>query len=654
MLRLIKKMITGSMDWFLYTFLSEKQKASLSNLFTDKQKEKIKRFTKDGKKQAQRRKLKTVKHHLYNLGFTDRGFTELEKLYSTSRDPYMKRLAAWELTLWHANKYTKDGARQALVYIGAAIDGEKDQNQLRKAAILKAECHEMLDEIEAGKRVITEALANQQHPDLYMAAANLEGSIDERVNWINQALGVYNLQPILFSTNAETVTYDDLKTEPLDRKIEEGPKVSVILPAFNAETGVRIAIESILNQTWQNIELLAVDDCSPDNTAEVIKEYSRKDPRVKFLSTPTNSGPYVARNIALKEATGEYVTVNDADDWSHAEKIEKQVTHLIENKETIANTSEHARLTEDLKLYRRGTPGIYIFPNMSSLMFRREPVVRELGSWDSVRFAADGEFKRRLIKVFGKNNYVDLKSGPLSLPRQSVASLTGSSAFGYNGFFKGVRKEYVESLEFHHARTDTFYYPYPGEARPFPVPEPMWPKREDKPSGKRQFDVVIASDFRIAGEMVMEEIKRRKNAGVRLGLIQMYQYDLDIEKDIDKDVRSLLDGDQIQMLVYGEKITTDDMLIINPVVLEDWQNYIPQVDAETIHVIVNQLPTQGEKRFYNMEHCLSQMEAYFDKPGTWYPLHANIRESLITDHKDELTAIHLADEDWQNRAGSNE
>src|SRR5690625_6605125 len=72
----------------------------------------------------------------------------------------------------------------------------------------------------------------------------------------------------------------------------------------------------------------------------------------------------------------------------------------MNHEEIIANTSEHARLTEDLKIYRRGTPGIYIFPNMSSTMCRREPVLKELGSWDSVRFAADGEFRRRLLRVF--------------------------------------------------------------------------------------------------------------------------------------------------------------------------------------------------------------------------------------------------------------
>src|SRR5699024_12652116 len=84
---------------------------------------------------------------------------------------------------------------------------------------------------------------------------------------------------------------------------------------------------------------------------------------------------FPTRRSSDLEATGEYVTVNDADDWSHAEKIATQVQYLIDYPTVIANTSEHARLTEEgLKLYRRGTPGKYIFPNMSSLMFRRKPV----------------------------------------------------------------------------------------------------------------------------------------------------------------------------------------------------------------------------------------------------------------------------------------
>src|SRR5699024_6086674 len=166
----------------------------------------------------------------------------------------------------------------------------------------------------------------------------------------------------------------------------------------------------------------------------------------------------------------EYVTVNDADDWSHAVKIETQVKHLIKHPQSIANSSEHSRLTESLKLYRRGTPGTSIATNMSSLMSRRQEVVSTLGYWDCVRFAADGEFKRRLIKTFGKAAIIDLKTGPLSLPRQSDASLTGSSKFGYSGFFMGVRREYVESLKLSNNKPAKPYYPYRYETRPLPLP----------------------------------------------------------------------------------------------------------------------------------------------------------------------------------------
>src|SRR5699024_8891263 len=131
-----------------------------------------------------------------------------------------------------------------------------------------------------------------------------------------------------------------------------------ILPAYNAEDGIHVAIESILAQTWTNIELLVVDDCSTDRTVEVVEQYVQKDDRVKLFSTPANSGPYIARNIGLQAASGTYITINDADDWSHEEKLEVQVRHLQENKHVIANTSAHARLTEeDLQFYRRGTPG---------------------------------------------------------------------------------------------------------------------------------------------------------------------------------------------------------------------------------------------------------------------------------------------------------
>nr|WP_010531630.1 glycosyltransferase family A protein [Lentibacillus jeotgali] len=612
MIKFIKKAISKFVDWALYTVLDEKKKKAISNLLSDKQKNILRRLTRHGKKHEQKQLLKQLRHHLYTLGFTNRALSELEDIYLNTTDAYLKRMAAWELTQWHANKYTKEGARQALAYLPAVTDGETDQDQLRRAAIIKAECYDMLNEMDAAKDVIDKALQKQEHPDLYLGYANLEETVEKSTTWINKAMEAYHLQPITFQSANGAVSYDDLTTKPIDKKVNKGPKVSIILPAFKAEDGISTAIESIQNQTWQNIELLIVDDCSPDNTKDVVREYMKNDARITLLSTPENSGPYVARNIALKAAAGDFVTINDSDDWSHAEKIEIQAKHLQSNKKVMANTSEHARLTEELKLYRRGTPGRYIFPNMSSTMFRRKPVLKKIGYWDSVRFAADGEFKRRLIKAFGKTRFVDLKSGPLSLPRQSVASLTGSSAFGYNGFFKGVRLEYVESLEYHHSRADSLYYPYPQTERPFPVPEPMWPVREEKVSGRRLFDIVIAADYRNVDEndKILQEITSLKGHNKRIGFIQIYHYDLANTHGISRLFRELIDGSEMQMLVYGEKISAKMLVVMDPTILVDWQQYVPDVAADEIIVRSHHIPEGLDIGF-----CRKQMRSYFGKTG---------------------------------------
>lgn len=636
----LKKIITGPADWFLYTLLSEKQRKGLSNLFSEKQKQIIKRvFT--GRNYAKRQKLKDIKYHLYNLGFHKQALEELITFYQNEKDASLKRLAAWELALWYANHYAVEEASRALHYLKLAEQGESNVDQLRRITIVKAECLGLLNKKEEAKTIINQQMDKKPHADLYLARANTEEDMNERVRWINKAFEMYQLQPITFYSEAR---YDDLRTTPIKREIKEGPKVSVILPAYNAEDGIQVAIDSILTQTWKNIELLIVDDRSPDNTLDVIKEYEQRDKRIRVLSTPLNSGPYVARNIALKEATGEFVTVNDSDDWSHAEKIEKQVKHLIANPDVIANTSEHARLTEELKLYRRGTPGRYIFPNMSSLMFRRKPVLEKLGYWDSVRFAADGEFKRRLIKAFGKSKYVDLKSGPLSLPRQSVSSLTSSSAFGYNGFFFGVRKEYVEAMEHHHHHTESLYYTFPMEKRPFPVPEPMWPKREEKKDGKRIFDLIVASDFRDERnkEDVINEIQKAKIEGSRIGLVQINQYNKEIPKEINIEIRQLIDGEQIHLIVFGENIVVNEILIINPNVLSIRQQYIPKVDSERISILIN------EERKYKLQQCTENLKTYFGDMGTWYIKHSINRDSLTRDSESAWEGL-LAKTTWENR-----
>ncbi|WP_152656812.1 glycosyltransferase family 2 protein [Oceanobacillus sp. CFH 90083] len=617
----IKKIVAEPVDWFIYSVLGEKQRKYLLNILSTRQKDTIKRILL-GKKEAERQCLKQIKYHLYNLGFIEKGLADLEAYIEETNDPSLKRTAAWEKVLWHANQYNEKDAAIALKYLPLAEEGEVQPDQQRRIAIIKAELLAEIGEREKAGQVLQHALKAAEHADIYLALANLEADIKDRFVYINKAFSLYHLDHI---ATDETGQYDGLHTIKTHEDIKDGPLISVIIPAYNAGDGIRVAVESILEQTWQNIELIIVDDHSPDNTLEIVQEYAAQDSRIKVLQTPQNSGPYIARNIALEAAAGEFVTVNDSDDWSHASKLEIQVQHLLAHKDVIANTSEHARITEDMKLYRRGTPGKYIFPNMSSIMFRRQPVLEKVGFWDSVRFAADGEFKRRLLKTFGARAYVDLASGPLSLPRQAVTSLTGSSAFGYNGFFMGVRKEYVESLENHHLRGEDVRYAYPMTVRPYPVPEPMWPVKEEKADGVRNFDLVIASDFRAFNEadwQVWNDCLQTQ--AQRIGLLQINAYDFTSPKKIEEDIRQKLDGDRLQMLVYGEKIAAEKTVCIKPTVYQYQQKYVPNLTTKQLTVVLTEIPDSQA----DLNNAAKHIDNYFDQLGVWVVANEQIQQQI--------------------------
>ncbi|HTX60798.1 MAG TPA: glycosyltransferase family 2 protein, partial [Methanobacterium sp.] len=85
-------------------------------------------------------------------------------------------------------------------------------------------------------------------------------------------------------------------------------KISVIIPVYNSERYLGKCLDSIVNQTLKDIEILCIDDCSTDSTPQIIKEFSKEDNRVKYLKMIKNSGSGPARNKGLEIATGEYVS----------------------------------------------------------------------------------------------------------------------------------------------------------------------------------------------------------------------------------------------------------------------------------------------------------------------------------------------------------
>lgn len=105
--------------------------------------------------------------------------------------------------------------------------------------------------------------------------------------------------------------------------------VSIIMPSYNTAQYIGATIKSVLNQTYTNWELIIVDDCSTDNTDEVVKKYLN-DKRIKYLKNEQNSGAAVSRNRALREAKGQWIAFLDSDDLWMPEKLEKQICFMKE------------------------------------------------------------------------------------------------------------------------------------------------------------------------------------------------------------------------------------------------------------------------------------------------------------------------------------
>lgn len=113
-------------------------------------------------------------------------------------------------------------------------------------------------------------------------------------------------------------------------------KVSVIVPVYNVEKYLRRCLDSIINQTYQNLEIILVDDESPDNCGAICDEYATKDQRIQVIHQK-NGGLSAARNSGLDKATGDYVVFVDSDDWLAEEFVEKLHANAEQNALVVAN-----------------------------------------------------------------------------------------------------------------------------------------------------------------------------------------------------------------------------------------------------------------------------------------------------------------------------
>ena len=301
---------------------------------------------------------------------------------------------------------------------------------------------------------------------------------------LNTIFSRYELATIAFKAPSSEISLDSIR--PINDKynylsssvvINNSPLVSVIVPVFNAGNFLKTSLQSLAQQTLPNFEVLVVDDASTDTSFDIAQRFAQKDSRFKVFQLTNNQGAYAARNQAIKLAEGAFITVHDADDWAHPDKLACQVKAFKSNPHWVANTSDMVRCTTAMHFMCWRVPDIpeggWIYRNTSSLMFKRN-VFEKIGYWDRVRCSADTEYLHRILAVYGDDAYGEvLKGVPLAFCRHLEGSLSQVGPLHLITLEKGVRRDYMEAAKAWHASAinpESLYLPDSPAERPFDAP----------------------------------------------------------------------------------------------------------------------------------------------------------------------------------------
>ena len=193
-------------------------------------------------------------------------------------------------------------------------------------------------------------------------------------------------------------------------------KVSICIPAYNGEKYICQAIDSILNQTFKDIEIIVVDDCSKDMTTKIVEKYMENNSYIKLYRNEKNLGLVGNWNKAVTYATGEYVKVMCQDDILDVRCIEKQVKALDENKSVTLVTADSNIINDSGKIVLRRRrkikqgvssgkdiikyslkKGINIFGEPSIIMYRRD-IISKIGIYnEKYGYVPDWDYSIRML-----------------------------------------------------------------------------------------------------------------------------------------------------------------------------------------------------------------------------------------------------------------
>jgi glycosyltransferase involved in cell wall biosynthesis len=433
----------------------------------------------------------------------------------------------------------------------------------------------------------------------------------------------------------------------------EDPMVSIVVPAYNAAPTLASSVNSLRASTVSSIEILIVDDASTDATRDVGQALAAEDGRVKVFRHEENLGAYGARNTGLAHARGRYFTVFDADDWSHPQRLERQLQPL-QTAGAVGTFSRLARVSPQMEfLLRPYRPMLEpIHWSYSSLLISTEGV-RRLGGWDPVRAHADSEFIERLRGFYGEDSLVEAEpSVPLSLCLVASTNLTESRGTSMRSVDFGARREYTEQARFWRRLAfaggeppSLVGHPRTSAKSPFFAAASLAPTGD---RGTQTYDLVLGSDLALTGgtrRCNLAYLECAKRLGLRVGIFNMPRYRMRGMGSIDPAYRKLFQLDGVDLLTPEDDVVAKTLLVHHPPVLRNAFTGYPSIRADRHFLLVNQLPwamTDGSSVQYDALEVHRRFKEAFDHEPIWIPISPRVRRYLAP----QLPPDAVYDVDW--------
>ena len=414
---------------------------------------------------------------------------------------------------------------------------------------------------------------------------------------------------------------------------ERGPLITVVTSTYNPDHALLGAARSIIDQTWGSWEMLVVDDASTDPAAPaILAAVERLDPRIRVIRKAVNGGTYRARNTAMRQVRGAYVTFLDSDDWAHPHRLATGVRPMIDQAGVIATRAYGTRVTEDLELTRPGYAAH--FSTAASLMFRFPDVPARIGFFDTTRKAADTEYTLRIESAFGRP-VLDLPGAALTLARRAAGTLSaGDFSFGWR---HPSRWAYKQAYGADHRRIRRGESPFIEHDAGSPYfGTHRWARPGDPGHrGTRHFDVVMVGDWRRYGGpqvSMMEEITALRARGLRIGVMHLEAMRFRSEQDepLCEPLQERLRAGEVELVFADDDVQIDVMVLRYPPILQ-FPAVVPgAVRPRRLLIMANQAPAEpdgSDQRYVPADVHRHAVELFGTEP-LWVPQGPTIRRVL--------------------------